>query len=138
MTWSHPWVDELLHRWGDWVRMEKRARLAQSRYDGMPPEPSEVVRSWVPLDELECCETDAFVTSLAEPWRSVVNDWYLSDASVESKARSLQMSTRTLYVRVREVHQRYLRWHVERREKAEASAAVARAVDRVYAVGGRK
>jgi hypothetical protein len=123
VAFEHAWVDELLHRWGDWVKQDRRARIAQVRYDGMPPDPSDVPRAWVPLDDLECCETDRFVTSLAEPWRGAVKVFYTSDAGAESKARSLHMSTRTLYARVRESHARYLTWSEERRAKAERARA---------------
>lgn len=123
MAWDHPWVDELLSRWGDWVRAERRQRIAQSRYSLEPPTPSEAIRSWVPIDDLECLETDRFVTSLAEPWVRVVKAYYCSDAGVESKARSVGMSTRTFYAHVRQVHLRYLTWQEDRKALAERRRA---------------
>lgn len=125
MAWDHPWVDEMLVKWGIWVRVENRAPIASMRFDGMPPlPPSDVVRSWIPLSDLECCETDRFVGTLVDPWKSTVIVFYTSDASVESKARAVKMSTRTLYAHVRQVHQRYILW-LDDRKRARALRQVA-------------
>lgn len=118
--WQYPHVDELLVRWGVWRRIE-RGHMCSMQFDGMPIEDN-IVRSWIPLDDLECVQTDEFVTMLEEPWRKTTFAYYTSDAGVESQARSVGCSTRTFYANIRRVHFRYILW-VEKKKPQPVVAA---------------
>lgn len=61
-------------------------------------------RSYVPLNNLECCDTDRCVAALLDDLRQVVEVFYLRTCTVDQACADCGCSERTLYRRLNDAH----------------------------------
>jgi DNA-directed RNA polymerase specialized sigma24 family protein len=107
-------INDRLNQWARW-RLGASGRggspypaynLPHKPDDDAPPDP----RRYVPINDLECCDTDRCVCALSPPLRKAVDEFYIRTETVERKAQYCGCSVKTLYRRIDEAHRLIMGW----------------------------
>ncbi|EJO27773.1 hypothetical protein [Achromobacter marplatensis] len=113
------WVRERLDQWGVWqqvgsarLRGSVLAQLAEAAGGGAK-------RSYVPIDNLECEETDRAVSHLPKELRETVRTWHTSEGTMEGIAAGIGVTKVTLQRRLAHADRRIEEWFRQRRENAQ-------------------
>ena len=110
------YINKRLNDWARW-RVSDRATLrhmlgAKGCWPQMmgEAESTETVRqqgTLVPLNDLECCDTDKAVCALPDDLRVAVIEYYTRIGTAETTARRLGIAKMTMFRRIERAH-----WHI--------------------------
>jgi hypothetical protein len=118
-TWGGELIEHINHRLNQWARWRLGGRgSSKSPYpaynlkgdrdpEDAPPDPNR----YVPVNDLECADTDKCVCALNPVLQKATIEFYCRTATtVEQKARYCGCSGKTLYRRVDEAHRQIMGW----------------------------
>jgi DNA-directed RNA polymerase specialized sigma24 family protein len=110
------YINKRLNDWARW-RVSDRALLRhmlgvnscwpQMLKDDDPDQKYEKHGTLVPLNDLECCDTDKAVCALPPELSDAVIEYYTRIGTAETTAKRLGIAVRTLFDRIGRAH-----WHI--------------------------
>lgn len=130
----HAAIEERLVAWGRWAvqrvegasgypKKSSFARLSASGGDEWQTRVDIALRSYVPIGDVECSQTDDSIKTLPPDLVKLVRIVYMRDYGMAVAADQLGISTSTLYKRRLQVYQRLTEYFDAFREKQQRRRA---------------
>lgn len=121
--------DDRLTAWGKWLlsdrvyvhpKISSIYRLGKSKADGHFQRSYEPPMQYVPINDIDCDETDEFIKSLEEVIRDTLLLVFTSRTTRENNAKDLRISKATLYARLEKAEDSWRIWREERRAERKS------------------
>lgn len=107
-------INDRLNQWAQWkLQRQDGGSVVCATYlmmaRGNDPDDAPPPASRVPIDDIECCDTDRCVVAINGVLQKTVTEFYLRTATpIEQKAHVCGCSVKTLYRRIDEAHRQIM------------------------------